>query len=126
VKPASAFYNHFFEMLAVVLDLLFELPLVESTLQTYKDVTFPKRFDEIIVRAAAHGLNADLQVVDAGGDQERHVGVGAANLGEQLQTADSRHLKVRDNSIESLALQSHESFLAARGGRAMKSWRRKH
>src|SRR5579859_1183045 len=121
MKPASAFYNHFFEMLTVVLDLQFQLPLVEGTLQAYADRTFPKRFDEVVVRAAAHGLHADLEVVNTGGDQERHVRVRAAYLGEQFQTADSGHLKVGDNRIESLALQSHKGFFAAGGGRAVKS-----
>ena len=113
-------------MLTVVLDLQFELPLVQGTLQAYTDGTFTKRFNEIVVRAAAHGLHADLQVVDAGGDQERHVRVGTANLGKQFQTADPGHLKVGDNGIESLALQSHKGFLAAGGGCAVKSRRRKH
>src|SRR6476646_7070991 len=62
MKPARALHNHFFEMLTVVLDLLFESPLVQGTLQAYTDGTFPKRFNEIVVRAAAHGLHADLQV----------------------------------------------------------------
>src|SRR5579859_272512 len=122
MKPASAFYNHFFEMLTVVLELPFQLPLVEGTLQAYPDRTFPKRFDEVVVRAAAHGLHADLEVVNTGGDQERHMRVGAANLGEKLHAADPGHLKVGDHSVERLVLQSHKGFFAAGGGRAMKSW----
>ena len=43
------------------------------------DGAFLKRFDEIVVGAAAHGLNTHFHVVHARGDQKCHVRIGLAN-----------------------------------------------
>ncbi len=51
MKLLGTFGDHLFEMLAVVFDLLFELPLMQGTLKARHDDTFQKRFDEIVVCA---------------------------------------------------------------------------
>jgi hypothetical protein len=78
----SALGHHFFKVLAVVYYLPFEMPLMESTLETSKDGSFPQRFDEIVVRARAHGLHTHIDVVHTRGDEESDVRIGSADLDE--------------------------------------------
>jgi hypothetical protein len=114
----GAVRNHVFEMLAVVFDLLLKILLVKGALQAGDDSTLDKRFDEIVVRAGAHGLDANFHVVHTGSDQERHVRMAAANLGKKFQATDAGHLQVGNDGIEDLVLQNAEGFFARIGGRA--------
>src|SRR5271163_1891940 len=117
-KLASAIRDHFFEMMAVVFDLLLEILLVKGTLQAGNDGTLDKRFNEIVVRAGAHGLHTNFDVIHACSYHERQVGIAAANLGKKLQPTDAGHLEVGNDRIEALALQSQQGLFARIGGGA--------
>src|SRR4029077_8378324 len=62
--------DHFFEMLPVVLHLLFELALIERAFQARENDIFEKRLDEIIVRAGTNRLNAYIDILHAGCDEK--------------------------------------------------------
>src|SRR5208282_4659191 len=117
---AGAVSDHFFEMQAVIFNLLFQMPFVKGPLEAGNDSALQKRLDEIIVRAGAHGLNTHLDVVHTGGDQKSHVRIAAANLGKKFQAADTRHLEVGNDGVKAIALQNPEGFLAGSGSRAGK------
>jgi hypothetical protein len=113
--------NHGFEVLAVVFDLQFEMMLMEGALQAGKDGVFLKRFDEVVVCAGAHGLDTDIDVVHTGGDQERDVRVGTADVREEFDTAKARHLEVGNDGIEALVLQSDEGVFPGGSGSAVET-----
>src|ERR1700722_15938757 len=113
---ACALGNHFFEMLAVVFDLLFEISLMKGTFQAGEHSAFQKRFDEIVVRAGTHGLHSYFHVVHPSGDQECYVRMGAANVGQEFEPRDTGHLEIGNNGIEVLSLQSRKGFFPTSGG----------
>jgi hypothetical protein len=114
---SGAFHDHLFEMLTIVFDLLFEMPLMQGALKACQYGAFLKRLNKIVIRARTHCLHAYIHVIDARGHQERHIGIMAASFDQKLHAANSRHAKVGDDGIESLALQGHEGFFAAVGRR---------
>ncbi len=118
--------NHFFEMLAVVFDLPFEAALMKGALQAGQDGVFMKRLDQIVVGTGTHGLNAHIDVVHAGGDQEGDVRIGPANFGEEFEATDTGHLEIGNYSIESLGSQSRKSLCAVTGGSAVEDRRPQH
>jgi hypothetical protein len=91
-------------MLAIVFDFLLQPPLVKSVFKTGHNRTFSKRLDKIVVRSRAHGFDAHVHVIYTGGNEEGHVGVLVTNFGEQLHAAKARHLKIRNDRVEGLAL----------------------
>jgi hypothetical protein len=120
---AGALRHHFFEMLAVVFDLLFKMPLMKGALEAGNEDRFPERFDEIVVSATAHGLYAHIHVVHSRGDQEGHIRIGAPNVVEKFEAADAGHLEIGDYGIESLELQRLKGGFAIGSGSAVESRR---
>jgi hypothetical protein len=118
--------DHFFEMQAVVFHLLFEVPLVERTLEARKYGVFMKRFDKIVIGTTAHRLHAHIDVVHTRGDQEGDVRIGMANVCEELEASDTGHLEVGDDGIKAVALQSLEGFFAGASGGTAVSGRVQH
>jgi hypothetical protein len=118
--------NHFFEMLAVVFDLLLQVSLVEGALKAGNDSTLDQRLDEIVVRAGTHGLDTHFHVIDPGRDQECHVRIAAANVCKKLQAANARHLEVGYDGVKVLAVQGLKGLFAAGGGRAQEIRRTQH
>jgi hypothetical protein len=118
--------NHFFEVLAVAFDLLFEMTLMKGAFEAGKEGVFMKRFDKIVVGAGAHGVDTHIDVVHPRGDQERNVRIGTANMSKELEAADTGHLEIGNYGIESLSLQSLKSFGAVTGGGAVEGRRPQH
>src|SRR5690348_15203795 len=109
-------------MLAVVFEFLFEMPFAQGIFEAGHDGALAEGLVKIIVRAGAHGFDAYVHVVHTGGDKKRHVRMLVANLGEQFHTAETWHLKVGNDRVETLPLQSHEGFFRGAGGCTAKSW----
>src|ERR1700758_4449761 len=111
-------------MMAIMFDFLLEPALVQSVFEAGDDGGFAKRLDKIVVGAGAHGFDAHVHVVYASRDEERHVGMMMANFGEEFHAAQAWHLKVGDDGVERLALQSYEGFFGSASGSATKCRRR--
>jgi hypothetical protein len=77
---------------------------VEGALKAGNDGTLQKRLDEVVVRAGTHGLHTHFYVVDTGRDEECHVRIAAASLGEKLQASNARHLEVGNDGVKALLL----------------------
>src|SRR5258708_38181295 len=100
----GALRNHFFKMLPIILDLLFEFALMQSEFEACHNCTLKKRFDEVVVRARSHRLYAHVHIIYASGDQERHIGMPASNFREKLHAANAGHAEIGDDRVKSLAL----------------------
>jgi hypothetical protein len=115
-----ALRDHFFKMLPVVFDLLFEFPFVQRAFDACQDGAVMERFDEIVVRTAAHRVHADVHIIHARSDQKGQVGIAATRFGEEFHTTDAGHLKVGNDHVEPPAPESHERFFAIAGSGAVK------
>src|ERR1017187_3724589 len=110
-------------MVAIVFDLLLKPVLIQCLREATHDGAFVERLNKIIVRPEPHRLYADFHVIDTGSHQERYVRIAAANFFEQLNSANTWHIKIRNNRIEMFPLQRLESFFPVFCATAVKSRR---
>ena len=116
--------NHFFQVLAVVFDFLLQPSFAQSVVEAGDDRAFAERLDKIVVGAGAHGFDTHVHVVNTSSDEERHVRMSVTNFREKFHATEARHLKVGNDGVERLALQSYEGFFGSASGSAAKCRRR--
>ena len=89
--------------------------MVEGALDGGEQLLALEGLEEIVVGAAAHGVDGDADVVDGGDHDHGKIGLHGVNALEQRDAVDIVHHDVGEHQIEGVHLESFEGFAAAVG-----------
>ena len=107
--------NHFFEALVVVLGFFERLAMIEGALDGVEQLVALKRLEQVVVCAAAHGVDSHADVVNGGDHDDGKIGLEGVNALEQGDAADVVHDDVSEHQVEGVHLENFESVAAVAG-----------
>ena len=79
--------------------------LFQTALHDVHDLFDLERLQDVVVRAALHGIDRGLDGAEAGHDHGQRVGMGAGDFAQQIQPAHFGHLQVTDDHVVAGALE---------------------
>ena len=102
-----------FEILLVVVALLQCLSMVEGALHGVDEMLALEGLEQVVVSAAAHGVDGHADVVNGGNHDDGKLRLLAVNALEQRDAVAVLHDDVGEDQVEGVPLENFQAFAAA-------------
>ena len=107
--------HHFFETLMVAFGLLEGAAMAERPVHGAEQLLALEGLEQIVVSAAAHGVDGHGDVVDRGDHDDGKIGKESVNAIEQGDAVDILHHDVGEHQIEVVELESLNGLIGSAG-----------
>jgi hypothetical protein len=97
--------------------------VVERPLHGAQQLLALEGLEEIVVGAAAHGVDGHTDVVDGGDHDDGKIGLESVNALEQGDAVDILHHDVGEHQVEGVEFESFEGFAASVASSMVYPWR---
>ena len=107
--------HHFFQALVVIMGFFKRLAMAEGAIDGGEQLIALEGLEQVVVGAAAHGIDGDADVVNGGDHHHGKIGLQGVNAFEQRDAVDIVHHNVGEDEVEGVHLKRFEGFAAAVG-----------